>query len=62
LNGLLHPLVRILFDPAAPDFHIARGHAENQVAATRHLTQRILRALTEQRQLKFAHCPLHTEQ
>ena len=25
LNGLLHALVRILLDPVAPDFHIARG-------------------------------------
>ena len=48
LNGLLHALVRILFDPIAPDFEIARGHAENQGAATRHLTQRLLRALAEQ--------------
>ena len=62
LNGLLHALVRILFDPAAPDFQIARGHAENQVAATRHLTQRFLRALAEQRQLEFAHRTFHTQQ
>src|SRR5208337_954044 len=62
LNGLLNTLVRILFDPAAPDFHIARGHAENQVAATRHLTQRLLRALAEQRQLEFAHRTFHAQQ
>ena len=30
LNGLLHELVRILLDPAASDFHIARGHTKNQ--------------------------------
>ena len=62
LNGLLDALVRILFDPAAPDFHIARGHAENQVAATRHLAQRLLRALAEQRQFEFAHRAFHTQQ
>ena len=60
LNGLLHALVRILLDPAAPDFHVARGYAENQVAATRHLTQRLLRALAEQRQLEFAHRAFRT--
>jgi len=62
LNGLLDALVRILFDPAAPDFHIARGHAENQVAGTRHLAQRLLRALAEQRQFEFAHRAFHTQQ
>jgi len=62
LNGLLDALVRIPFDPAAPDFHIARGHAENQVAATRHLAQRLLRALAEQRQFEFAHRAFHTQQ
>ena len=61
-NGLLHALVRILLDPVAPDFHIARGHTENQRAAARLLMQRLLRALAEQRQLKLAHRPLHAEQ
>ena len=62
LNGLLHALVRILFDPVAPHFHIARCHTENERAAPRHLTQRLLRALAEQRQFKFAHRAFHAEQ
>ena len=62
LNGLLHALVRILLDPVAPNFHIARGYTENQRATARLLTQRLLRALAEQRQFKLAHRPLHAEQ
>ena len=62
LNGLLNALVRILFDPVAPDFHIAGGNAEDQRAAPRLLPQRLLRALAEQRQLKFAHRPFHAKQ
>src|SRR5262245_3601899 len=62
LNGLLHALVRILLDPVASDFHVARGNTKNQGAAARLLTQRLLRALAEQRQFKLAHRPLHAEQ
>jgi hypothetical protein len=62
LNGLLHALVWILLGPFAPDFHITRGHTENQCATACLLTQRRLRALAEQRQFKLAHRPLHAEQ
>src|SRR5215813_11724795 len=62
LNGLLHALVRILLDPIACNFHIARGNTKNQGATARFLTQRLLRALAEQRQFKLAHRPLHAEQ
>ena len=61
-NGLLHALVRVLLDAVAPDFHIAGGNAENERAAARLLLQRLLRALAEQRQFKFAHRPFHAEQ
>src|SRR5262245_60236222 len=62
LNGLLHALVRILLDPVASDFHIARGNTKNQGATARLLTQRLLRALAKQRQFELAHRPLHAEQ
>jgi hypothetical protein len=38
-----------------------RGNTKNQRATARLLTQRLLRALAEQRQFKLAHRPLHAE-
>src|SRR5271165_1343102 len=62
LNGLLHELVRVFLNPVTPNLHIASGHTENQGATAGLLTQRLLRALAEQRQFKLAHRPLHAEQ
>ena len=49
-------------DPVPTDFHIACSHTESQRATTRLLLQCFLRALTEQRQLQFAHGAFHAQQ
>ena len=61
-EGVLHPLVRILLDPVAPGPHIAGRDTEEQRAAARFLLQRLVRALTKERQLQLAHRALHAEQ
>src|SRR5229473_4818801 len=61
-EGSLHLLVWVLLDSIAPSLHIAGGDTEKQRAAARFLLQRLLRALTKQRQFQLTHCSLHAEQ
>ena len=61
-EGLLHPLVRILLDLIAPSPHIAGRDTEKQRTTARFLLQRLVRALTKERQLQLAHGAFHAEQ
>src|SRR5258708_25354370 len=61
-EGSLHLLVRVLLDSIATSLDIAGCDTDEQRAAACFLLQRLLRALTKQRQFQLAHCSLHAEQ
>src|SRR5258707_12179291 len=55
-------LVRVLLDSIAPSLDIAGCDTDEQRTAACFLLQRLLRALTKQRQFQLTHCSLHAEQ
>ncbi len=51
----LHPQVGVLCDPVVPDLHVADRDAQEQLAATRLLSEGFERTLAQQRQLHLGH-------
>jgi hypothetical protein len=62
IEGFADALIGILLDPVVPHLHVADGDGEKQLAAACLLLERFERSLAQERELEFAHCPLHAQQ
>src|SRR5665811_591894 len=59
---LKHPRIRIFFDPVGTAAHVADRHRHEQLPPSSLLLQRLMGALSQNRQLHLAHGSLHAEQ